>query len=174
MKFEHARLKYKPKVIKYLFIAEAPPKSNSERFFYFENVNEKDSLFWETMKVLYPKLLSNKKIKELRPTKSVFLKKFQNDGFYLIDSLTNPFEDKSTSSKKIKLIVQGQKELLNKINSLINSETKIILISSTVFEANYMFLKNNNIFILNNEFINFPSTGWQKIYKEKLNKTLNF
>ena len=63
---EKARLKYKPKKIKYLLIAETPPKSNSNRYFYYENVKEKDSLFLETMIVLYPEFVSDKSIKEIR------------------------------------------------------------------------------------------------------------
>ena len=68
-KFEAARTKYKPETIKYLFVAETPPKTNSERFFYFENVMEQDSLFLETMKVLYPDLIENREIKEIRKNK---------------------------------------------------------------------------------------------------------
>ncbi len=52
-KFEIARKKYLPKQINVLFVAEAPPKFSSNRFFYFEKVDKQDSLFWETMKVLY-------------------------------------------------------------------------------------------------------------------------
>ena len=52
--FEKARKKYRPENIRYLLIAEAPPKADSKRFFYFEDVTEKDSLFLETMKCLYP------------------------------------------------------------------------------------------------------------------------
>jgi hypothetical protein len=39
-RFDKARQKYKPEHIKLLFIAEAPPKLESERFFYYENVGE--------------------------------------------------------------------------------------------------------------------------------------
>lgn len=34
-KFEIARIKYKPDVIKFLLVAETPPKSDSDRFFLF-------------------------------------------------------------------------------------------------------------------------------------------
>jgi hypothetical protein len=64
--FEIARRKYKPQSIKFLFVAEAPPKKESGRFFYFENVSDKDSLFLEMMKVLYPKHYSVTKIAAFR------------------------------------------------------------------------------------------------------------
>jgi len=74
--FENTRLKYKPEIIKFLLIAEAPPKIGSNRFFYFEDVNEKDSLFIETMKVIYPdEDYSN--TKNIRSRKKEFLEKFK-------------------------------------------------------------------------------------------------
>ena len=50
---QDARAKYKPEVITCLFIAEAPP-SSPDRFFYFEEVREQDSLYLEMMKALFP------------------------------------------------------------------------------------------------------------------------
>lgn len=128
--FEYARIKYQPQSIKYLFIAETPPKTNSDRFFYFENVTERDSLFIETMKVLYPHLTNNIDVKYIRQMKSKLLLKFKSDGFYLIDSLNEPFEQKYSTSQKIKLITLGQATLLNKIKKLCNKETKVILITA--------------------------------------------
>ena len=160
------------KKIKYLLIAETPPKSNSNRYFYYENVKEKDSLFLETMKVLYPEFVSDKSIKEIRLNKKLLLEKFKKDGFYLIDALEKPFEEKYNSTKKIKLIKQGQENLLKRINELITPETIVILISATVFRANYDFLRSNNIKIANNELIDFPGSGGQKKYREKLKKWL--
>ncbi len=106
-RFEHARINYQPQSIKYLFIAETPPKTNSDRFFYFENVTERDSLFIETMKVLYPNLTKDIDVKDIRQMKSNLLSKFQSDGFYLIDSLNEPFEEKYSTSQKIRLITSG-------------------------------------------------------------------
>lgn len=73
-KLEVARSKYKPRKIKYLLIAEAPPEESSNRFFYFEHVEIKDSLFLETMKVLYPDNYTD--TKTVRSRKKHFLNKF--------------------------------------------------------------------------------------------------
>ncbi len=70
--FEKARLKYKPKQIKYLLIAETPPKLDSDRFFYFENVDRQDSLFLETMKLLYLDRAENIDTKTIRKNKKTF------------------------------------------------------------------------------------------------------
>lgn len=69
--YESSRQKYKPEIIKFLLIAEAPPRAESKRFFYFEDIQNGDSLFLETMKVLYPSDCSN--IKTVRQRKRDFL-----------------------------------------------------------------------------------------------------
>jgi hypothetical protein len=171
--YDLARFKYKPRSINFLLVAETPPKTNSSRFFYFENVMEQDSLFIETMKVLYPSIITNMEIKELRKKKKKFLEKFQNDGFYLIDSLEIPFEIKYSSSQKVKLIRAGQTSLLNRIKDLITLETKVILLSSTVYKANFKYLTQNGINVINEELIDFPASGGQAKYREKMAKVLN-
>ena len=172
-KFELARIKYKPEIIKYLLVAETPPKLNSNRFFYFENVLEQDSLFLETVKLLYPKETSQLDTKEIRHNKSSFLLKFKKDGFYLIDSLDSPFNEKYSSSQKIRLITAGQTSLISKINSIVNNDTKVILISATVFKADFLFLLQNGIKVINKELIDFPGSGGQIKYRFKMNKILN-
>lgn len=173
MKFEQARLKYRPDNIKYLLVAETPPKSDSNRFFYFLDVKKQDSLFLEVMKVLYADLVENLKTIEIRSDKKLYLNKFKKDGFYLIDSLNEPFEEKYSSAKKIKLLKEGQHNLLNKIKGLVTPQTKVILISATVYKANYIYLKNNNISLAHKTLIDFPGSGGQKKFRTKFTKALN-
>lgn len=172
-KFEQARQKYKPDKIKYLLIAETPPKLSSNRFFYFEEVSDKDSLFWETMKVLYPEKIENIPIKVLRLKKKYFLDLFKNDGFYLIDSLEIPFEKKYSSQQKIKLIKSGQDKLYDKIKSICDNETKIILIAVPVYKANYKFLRDKNVNVINTEQIDFPGSGGQLKFRMKFSNILS-
>jgi len=162
--FEKARLKYKPSNIKILFIAETPPKTTSNRFFYYENVNKGDSLFVEIMKFLY-----NLPTKEIRPNKKKLLNSFMNKGYYLIDSIEKPFEKKYTPNQKIKFIIENQSLLLKKIKKLSNENLKTILISSTVYKANYRFLLENKINVINKEHIDFPGSGNQKKFHTKMN-----
>lgn len=110
--FEKARLKYRPELIRYLIIAETPPKTESKRFFYFEDVQNQDSLFIEMIKCLYHIDTRDLNAKSIRAKKADFLRKFQGDGFYLIDSLDSPFEKNYSSAKKVALIKNGQNELL--------------------------------------------------------------
>jgi hypothetical protein len=50
--YERARRRYRPKPVKVLFVAEAPP-SDPRRFFYFERVSGHDWLFLALMRWLY-------------------------------------------------------------------------------------------------------------------------
>lgn len=170
--FEKARLKYKPDVIRYLFIAEAPPKINSNRFFYFENVDKQDSLFLETVKCFYPEVVKNIDTPTIRKNKAKFLEKLRMDGFYLIDSIDEPFEQKLTPKQKEKIMSHEQSHLLAKVNSLCASETKIVLVAATVFNSNYKYLIENGVNVINKSMIEFPGSGGQKKFKEKINKLL--
>ncbi len=107
---ETTRLKYKPVKIKILLVAETPPKSDSNRFFYFEKVENQDSLFLEIMKLLYPRETKDLEPKLIRKNKKDFLERFKNDDFYLINSLDKPFEMKHSTSKKVELIKHGQSD----------------------------------------------------------------
>ncbi|MBH50326.1 MAG: hypothetical protein CMG69_06230 [Candidatus Marinimicrobia bacterium] len=167
-KFDLARLKYKPKIIEYLLVAETPPKLNSNRYFYFENVYKQDSLFLETMKFLYPNDTQNFNTKIIRSMKNTFLGKFKQDGFYLIDSLEKPFERKYSTTQKVRLLINGQNQLLSRIKELLSKNTKVILIAAPVYKANYKFLTENGIPVINKELINFPGSGGQKKYRQKM------
>ncbi len=167
--FESARRKYRPRTIEYLFVAEAPPREGSRRFFYFEDVTTGDSLFLETMKVLYPEDYSETKIVRLQ--KRRFLKRFQEDGFYLIDSTDKPMED-SRSAKKRKQIAKALPSLQRKLKRLATGDTKIILISATVYEVCAGELKSAGCNVVNSGMIDFPGSGGQAKYKDKLGRLL--
>ncbi len=167
--FASARRKYRPKKIEYLFVAEAPPREGSRRFFYFEDVKTGDSLFLETMKVLYPEDYSDTKIVRLQ--KRRFLKHFQEDGFYLIDSTDRPMED-SRSAKKRKQIAKALPSLRRKLKRLATGDTKIILISATVYQVCAAELKSDGFNVVNSEMIDFPGSGGQGKYKKKLSELL--
>jgi len=169
---ETARHKYKPHKVEYLLVAETPPKSDSNRFFYFEQVDKHDSLFIETMKLLYPSETEYAETKDIRRGKKEFLKKFSSDGFYLIDSLDDPFEERYSSTEKVRLIKLGQNKLLEKIRSLLSANTKVILIAAPVYKANYEFLKSHGVPVINKESIDFPGSGGQKKFREKMMRIL--
>lgn len=167
--FESARQKYKPEAIKFLLIAEAPPKVESKRFFYFEDVQNGDSLFLETMKVVYPSDCSN--MKSVRQRKGEFLERFKNDGFYLIDASEKAMKDTRPTEKK-KQIEESLPSLVEKVRNVVSEDTKIILISSTVYEVCCNRLKSEGFSVINEDAIPFP-IGWQKEFREKLGTLLS-
>ena len=168
-RFESARKKFLPDHIKILFVAEAPPALDSQRFFYFVPVMDGDTLFLEMMKVLYPdEFLSTR---NTRQRKGEFLTRFQNDGFYLIDACRLPLPKRASPSKKKRIIcadlpfLKAKLAQLKKLNRL-RSDTKIILIGRPVYDVCLLALKNFHV--VNSDMIDFPATGRQKEFRQKL------
>lgn len=162
---ETARKNYKPEKVKYLLIAEAPP-DNLSRFFYYESVINHDYLFLGIAQSLFPKLKSlyiesnrNPEIKEL------ILKKFQQDGFYLLDLSPVPRSLLETS-------LSSQIHSLNQnIKNIINKETKVILIKTNVYDIAFETLNRNFENVINCR-IPFPGQGWQKEFQIRFKKAL--
>ena len=165
--FEEARKKYRPKSVKYLLIAEAPPQEKSRRFFYYENVKDQDSLFLETMKVLYPTKYTD--AKTVRANKIIFLRQFMADGFYLLDAASSPIIDTRKKRHQISSDFPG---LLKRIDEVICKNTKIILISRPVYDVCYEELKNKGYKVINAEMVDFPGSSGQKNYRNKMQKLL--
>lgn len=67
------------------------------------------------------------------------MNKLKEDGFYLIDSLKEPFEENYTSSQKVKLIKEKQVDLLIRIKNLMNEKTKVILSSNSCLQSKSSF-----------------------------------
>lgn len=103
-----------------------------------------------------------------------FLEKFKQNGFYLIDSLDQPFERNYSTSQKVKLIENGQEQLLSKIQGLLSDNTKVLLIAAPVYKANFIFLQEKGVPVINEEPIDFPGSGGQKKYREKMKRILEF
>jgi len=167
--FESARRKYKPDNIRFLFVAEAPPRAGSGRFFYFEDVRIGDSLFLETMKVLYPNEYTDTSIVRLQ--KKQFLKRFQSDGFYLIDSTDVPMLESSPSYKR-RQIKSALPSLREKLSKLAVGGVKVILISAPVYDICASPLRTAGFNVINQDLIDFPGSGGQVKFRDKLSSLL--
>jgi hypothetical protein len=184
--FEAARAKYLPDQIKLLFIAEAPPAYDSERFFYFEQVDRGDTLFLEMMKVLYPnkahfdEFTGNWKTgygaKWVRPRKPQFLKLFSGDRLYLIDAVDEPMPKNATPKVKEDIIRNSLRQLkakLDELGKLCNDRIlQVILIGAPVFNVCAAELTKSGVRILNNEMINMPAQGGMREFRRKLHELL--
>ena len=185
--FEAARAKYLPDQIKLLFIAEAPPTYDSERFFYFEQVDRGDALFLEMMKVLYPKKAhfdesigdwkTGYGAKWVRPRKAEFLKLFSSDKFYLIDAVDEPMPPNATPKIKEQKIRGSLDRLKVKLNDLRKRskvlELPVVLIGAPVFNVCAEVLRiEGKVRVLNQEAIDMPVLGRAKEFRHKLGELL--
>jgi len=175
MSWEHAREKYKPENIKYLFIDEAPTPDDSHRYFYYEYVTEKDDLFLNLMKALYPVTYkSYLPVREIRKSKKTFLDMFMNNGCYLIDAVDDTMPLDSSRGQRVAEIKANNENLLVKIKAVSNDKTKVILLTSTVYFGCYDFLKSNGINVANEkgESIYFPDRWNNEAFQEQMKKLL--
>jgi hypothetical protein len=166
-RFAKARAKYKPLKVRYLLVAEAPPKAESGRFFYFENVSDKDTLFWETMKALYPRDMPSSGYPRHR--KREFLIRFRDDGLFLLDAVEEPL-GRVTSALKRRRIRESLSRLHDDLRRLSDKETKIVLISAPVYEVCAAPLKAAGFNVINEEMIDFPGSGCQQKFREKFRR----
>ncbi len=162
---EEARLKYKPENVKYLLVAEAPPNS-LDRFFYYENVREHDYLFLGVSQALYPgikeKFLLSRRSSEI---KSSILQKLKNEGFYLLDLSELPISILNSD-------LQSQLPyLVEKMISVTNKDTQIILIKANVYDIAFNFL-NQKFENLINQRITFPGQGGQRKFQDEFKQAL--
>jgi len=164
--FKVAREAYRPEKIKVLFLAEASPCSG-DRFFYFPDVKTGDNLFLYLIRTVFPDL-EDVPVKQLRLQKEELLNRFKTAGYFLEDSVQEPIPKGTSPAKKIKIIENNQQELLQILKSYKN--IPLFLLSSTVFKANYKFLKDNGFNIVNDMPIPFPGSGQQNNFKMAMEK----
>lgn len=164
---DEAREAYRPKDVRILFIAEAPPCAKN-RFFYFPDVQTGDSLFLHVIREVFPEV-KDFPVKKIRATKEELLIEFRSRGFFLEDSLENPIPKETRPQQKLQLI-RGEQESLHKRIVQYRDKAKLVLLSSTVFKANYEYLKGLGYNILNKSAIPFPGSGQQTRFKEEIKK----
>ncbi|MBI2246807.1 MAG: hypothetical protein HYU65_02550 [Armatimonadetes bacterium] len=166
--YEDARRKYRPLRIKYLLVAESPP-ADPNRFFYFEDVRTRDSLFLETMKVLYP--VDFKTAAETRRRKSEFLRRFMEDGFYLIDAVDRPL-GRVSRPEKMRTVRQAVPALLQKVRNCDGTSVRVVLISSLIYSICNRPLRDSGFEVANDQAISFPSSGRQLEFRRKFQEAL--
>lgn len=175
--YEIARTKYKPDNVKYLLIAEAPPDS-IDRFFYYENVKEHDHLFLGIAQALFPELkddfLKFRKIDREKSThiKGLILKKFQKKEFYLLDLSELPLDLSELPRSRIKGYLKTQVPILiQKLKTVVNKNTKIILIKVDVYDIAFGLLMQAGFDVINCR-IHFPAQGGQIKFQSQFNDAL--
>lgn len=171
--YDEVRQKYRPKRIKMLLIAESPPPApeiqSSRQFYYADRIRKDDRLFINTIRALYPEA---EKISEpeLEQHKDEWLRRFQKDGWYMIEALEHSQEHEVTKDQRQERIRAALPRLTERVREVVAPDTKIILIKSNVFDVAAEPLKKARFNILNTELVDYPGRYNQKDYREKLAK----
>jgi hypothetical protein len=154
---------YKPRKISCLLIAESPPRSDEPepRFFYNPNQTRYDFLFRSIMAIVFPGFIDDR-----QATKHDYLKRFCKAGFYLIDATDTPINDLSKSGRN-RIILSEIESKLQEISGLVSIDTPIFLIKKNIFEIFYPKLTNRGYNIAHDEYLPYPSSGQQNIFKTK-------
>lgn len=162
---EAARDKYKPQKIKTLIVGEAPPDS-IDRFFYYENVKKADYLFLGIIAVLYPKLKNQyMDSKRNHVIKEQVLKKFEHDGFFLLDLFEFPVSMNTETGN------EAVNKLIIKIDRLGINKAPIVLIKANVYDTAFVPLRRK--FNVIDKRIDFPSCGNQQKFHDKFSEVIN-
>jgi len=171
MHYDDIREQYRPKHIRYLLIAESPPPSaeiqSSRHFYRSETVRTDDRLFVNTIKALYPET-ADKTESQIEPDKEAWLRRFQADGWYMIEALEVSQRHKITKEQRQERIREALPRLLERVTRLAAPDTKIILIKSNVFDVAAAPLREAGFAVLNTELVDYPGRFNQRAYREKL------
>jgi hypothetical protein len=144
---------YKPDPIDLLLVAEAPP-SSPERYFYFPDVREHDSLFRYVCRGLLGR-------EPTREGKAELLQELKDRGVFLIDLKETPV-DETPLNQSVARLVERCREL---------SPRRIVLIKATVFDAAYRALKNADLPV-SDVRVPFPGSGRQRQFVESFQRAL--
>jgi hypothetical protein len=138
-----AAARYKPDVVDLLLVAEAPP-SSPERYFYFADVREHDSLFRYVCRVLLGREPS-------RDGKHKLLEELRDRGVFLIDLKETPVDGTSLTSC-VPALIERCREL---------APRRIVLIKAPVYDAAFGRLKAAGLPVCG-ERVPFPGSGRQR------------
>ena len=171
--YDKTRQQYKPHHIKVLLIAESPPPAaniqSSRQFYRSTPIRKDDRLFVNTIKALYPEAAELTETK-IEPEKEQWLRRFQADGWYMIEALETSQEHEVTKQQRQERIKAALPRLIERVQSLTGPDTKIILIKSNVFDVAAKPLRAAGFTVLNTELLDYPGRFNQRDYREKLRR----
>jgi hypothetical protein len=180
--FNLASRKYRPGFVRILFIAEAPPAYESKRHFYFTDVRQKDTLFLEMMKTLYPaevgffvnRFRKGFSSEAIRLRKAELLNQFKADGYYLIDAREEPMPLGANTALKKTLMREALPALKSRVECSYTSKTiGVLLIGAVTHAICANALNADGVRVLNTEPINHPARGGQVHFRAKLGRAMS-
>ncbi len=171
--YDDIRQLYRPKHIKVLLIAESPPPApavqSSRQFYYTDRIREDDRLFTNTIRALFPEAAAVPEV-ELEQRKEEWLRRFQTAGWYMVEALEMSQPHAATKKQRQERIRENLPRLIERVRSLVDPKTKLILIKSNVFDVAADPLRQAGFAVLNAELVDYPGRFNQRAYREKLAK----
>lgn len=154
---EAAAERYRPKVIRVLLVAQAPPAA-VDRYFYFPHVAVHDWLFRAVTKALLPQHQIT------RTNKASLLAQLRDRGVFLIDLKPDPIDEGDGAD-----LSSCVPALLARITEL--APERIILIKVDVYDAAYSTLAAAGLPV-SDVRVPFPSSGRQTEFAEAFGRAL--
>lgn len=161
--YDRAASKYRPSAIHVLFIAESPPAYTNESeksYFFFENNPGPDGLFSVVMEALF-----RAGYRKRTGNKPELLRRFQNEGYWLVDAVEYPINKingKRTSDRlRARIIHDNLPVLFRRLEAMERGgfdreKSGIILIKKVVFEVLSPELCRRGYNLLHGGKIDFP------------------
>ena len=157
------RDRYKPTVLKTIFILESPPASG--KYFYDETGAVTEPLYTAFMR-----LLSYKPI-----TKKEGLEYFAQTGHFLVDATYQPVNHLKEKDRK-RVILSNYNALVEDLKSLrVVDQSKLVLVKANICRLLEGRLLRDGFNVINKGvIIPFPSSGQQRRFREMVSKVYKF
>ncbi len=175
-KYDQLRDKYRPEKIELLLLAEAPPNPPPCRFFYCEKFVRPDSLYKETMSVIFYLIQGHSGARPsyitacIEQHKEIYLKCFQMNGIWLLDAVPDPLggrNPRQAIQANIGRILGIIKNITQKQKTL-----KCVLIKNIVYQMLAQPLQTSGVNVLNKQALPFPSNGQQARFRKEFGELL--
>jgi hypothetical protein len=150
-----AAAKYRPEVIELLLVAEAPP-SSLDRYFYFEEVPNQDSLFRHVVRAVLA-------IEPSRAEKASELRRLVDRGVFLIDLKPEPKAPGDTLESYVPDLVARAAAL---------TPRQIITIKANVCDLTQPALRAAGLDVVDQR-VPFPGSGQQRRFLEGMDTALD-
>lgn len=150
-----AAARYRPEVVELLLIAEAPP-SSLDRYFYFEDVRDQDSLFRHVVRAVLA-------IEPSRAEKASELRRLADRGVFLIDLKPEPKESGDVIERYVPDLVARAAAL---------TPRKIITIKANVCDLTQPALRAGGLDVVDQR-VPFPGNGQQRRFLERMGAALD-
>ena len=109
----------------------------------------------------------------MRLRKHELLRRFQNDGYQLIDAYEQPMPDGANAATKMVLVQSTLPALQIKVRRLVGKrKAPIILIGGITYFVCAEALRADGHRVLNDTMIHHPARGGQKLFRAELKELL--